>query len=63
VYAIWRIGDDHQPDFAEAMARVEQLHTCGPQPQAFNFRRLFDADDTRYQLDREQVEAHRGKEQ
>lgn len=41
--AAWWVGDDHQPDWAEAAERMENLHANGPTPHVFNFKSPFDA--------------------
>ncbi len=42
-YVAWWIGDDDQPTWAEATARLDRLHAEGPTPEAFDFHRPFDA--------------------
>jgi hypothetical protein len=42
-YVLWWVNADHQPDWAEGVARFEHLHDHGPCPHAFNFKKLFDA--------------------
>lgn len=42
-YVAWWIGDDHLPSWDEACERLEHLHAHGPTPDAFDFRRAFDA--------------------
>ncbi len=43
-YAVWWVGDDEIPTWADACARLEHLHDHGPTPFAFTLRRAFDAD-------------------
>jgi len=43
-YAAWWIAADHQPDWAEAVQRLDRLHEGGPSPAAFTFRQAYDAD-------------------
>lgn len=42
-FVAWWVEAGHQPDWAEAVKRVDQLHQQGPTPAAFNFRRPFDS--------------------
>src|SRR5262249_10559268 len=51
-HVIWWVADDHVPTFIESTARLERLHANGPDPDAFNFRRSFDADGNPTILDR-----------
>lgn len=41
---MWWVADGHRPSADEALARLAQLGRDGPGPQAFDFRRRFDAD-------------------
>jgi hypothetical protein len=43
-YAAWWIEADRQPNWAEAVERIDRLHEQGPTPAAFTFRQAFDAD-------------------
>jgi len=42
-HVIWWVADDHVPSFIESTNRLERLYAEGPTPDAFNFRRCFDA--------------------
>lgn len=42
-YVLWWVKANHQPDWAEGVARFENLHDHGPTPHAFNFKQVFDA--------------------
>lgn len=42
-YVLWWVDADHQPDWAEGVARFERLHDHGPTSHAFNFKKPFDA--------------------
>ena len=54
-YVAWWVPDDHTPDYKEAMDRLERLHDEGPSPDAFDFKRPFDADGRPIALERTQV--------
>ncbi len=54
-YVAWWVPDDHTPDYKEAMDRLERLHDEGPSPDAFDFKRPFDADGRPITLERTQV--------
>ncbi|QDL94788.1 DUF3291 domain-containing protein (plasmid) [Paroceanicella profunda] len=43
-YVFWWVAEGHVPDWAEGVARFEQLADQGPGPQAFDHAALFDAD-------------------
>jgi len=43
-YVAWWIDADHQPNWVEAVERIDRLHQQGPTPAAFNFRQAFNAD-------------------
>ncbi|MBO9567422.1 MAG: DUF3291 domain-containing protein [Cellulomonas iranensis] len=45
-YAVWWVGDDEIPTWADACARLEHLHEHGPTPSAFTLRTAFAADGT-----------------
>jgi hypothetical protein len=51
-HAAWWVPADHQPDWAEGAERLDHLHTNGPQPRAFNFRKPFDAEGNATRLKR-----------
>ena len=40
---LWWVPAGHQPDIAEALARLQQLQAHGPGPHAFGFRKAYDA--------------------
>jgi hypothetical protein len=42
-YAMWWIGDDHVPTWAEAAERLEYLYEHGSTATAFTFEALFDS--------------------
>lgn len=42
-FVAWWVSMDHQPDWGEAVERIDRLHAEGPTPFAFNFRQPFDA--------------------
>lgn len=42
-YVAWWIGDDEQPTWADATARLDRLHVEGPSVAAFDFHHPFDA--------------------
>jgi hypothetical protein len=58
-YAIWWIGDDHTPTWAEACARLEQLAAAGPTATAFDLKRAFGSDGAPLTVGRSQVRATR----
>ncbi|WP_199823743.1 DUF3291 domain-containing protein [Labrenzia sp. OB1] len=41
-YVLWWKGDGDRPDWAEAVARFEDLMSNGPGPAAFSFKNAFD---------------------
>lgn len=52
-YVAWWIDEQHQPNWAEAVERVDRLHVLGSTPEAFNFRHPFDASGAATKLKRE----------
>jgi Domain of unknown function (DUF3291) len=42
---LWWVPAGHRPTIDEAIAKLEQLRTEGPTPEAFTFRRAFPAPD------------------
>ncbi len=52
-YALWWVDQDHQPDWAEAVARHEHLHDHGPSPFAFDFKVVFDRSGNPTTIDRD----------
>ncbi len=51
-YVAWWVAGDHRPDWAEAVARHEQLYDEGPGPAAFNFAKPFTAAGEPTEIDR-----------
>lgn len=51
-FVAWWVDEQHQPTWAEAVARVDQLHAQGPTPSAFNFRQPFAVAGQPVKLDR-----------
>lgn len=43
-YVLWWVNHDHQPDWAEGVARFEHLYDRGPTAHAFNFKQAFGVD-------------------
>jgi Domain of unknown function (DUF3291) len=43
--ALWWVPAGHIPSVAEGLAKIDQLKTHGPTPQAFTFRTTFPAPD------------------
>jgi len=41
-YVAWWVDGRHQPDWTEAVDRIDHLHDHGPTPVAFSFRQPFD---------------------
>jgi hypothetical protein len=42
-YVAWWVDEQHQPDWKEAVSRIDLLHTQGSTPAAFTFRQPFDS--------------------
>jgi len=42
-YVAWWVDESHRPNWSEAVVRIEKLHERGPTPDAFSFRKPFDA--------------------
>lgn len=42
-YVAWWVHEEHRPDWREAALRIDRLHSQGSTPEAFNFRKPFDA--------------------
>jgi hypothetical protein len=56
-YVAWWTADAHTPSAHEATGRLEQLNAEGPTPDAFNFKRPFDAHGQPAALDRDLIKA------
>ncbi len=56
-YVLWWVAADHQPDWQEAVARLEALHDHGATPQAFTWKTPFDAEGRPVTLDHDTVRA------
>jgi len=41
-YVAWWVDGQHQPNWSEAVDRIDHLHAHGPTPKAFSFRQPFD---------------------
>lgn len=41
--ALWWVEGGEHPPIADALARLERLRSKGPSPEAFSFRRVFEA--------------------
>ena len=54
-HALWWVRDDHRPDWAEGVARLEHLHDRGPTPYAFSFKTAFDPDGAPKRADHDAV--------
>jgi hypothetical protein len=52
-YVLW--WAEGIPDWRQAVTRFEQLHDCGPSPEAFNFKTPFDKHGALTAIDREAV--------
>lgn len=57
-YVAWWEASD-QLTWSIGCSKLEQLHVSGPTPSAFNFKLIFGADGSRYQLNRELVDRFR----
>jgi hypothetical protein len=42
-YVAWWVEGQHQPNWSEAVDRIDQLHVNGSTPTAFSFRQPFDS--------------------
>lgn len=49
-YVAWWVEERHQPDWKEAVDRLDLLHAQGSTPAAFTFRRPFDSAGSRARL-------------
>ena len=54
-FVAWWIDAQHQPNWAEAVERIDRLHAMGSTPAAFNFRQPFDSAGQPAKLNRERV--------
>jgi len=50
-YALWWVAKDHQPDWAEAVRKIEHLGDHGPTETAFTFKALFDPEGRSFKPD------------
>ena len=57
-YAVWWVGCDHSPSWAEAVQRHEELHKTGPTASAFNFKKPFNANGAPISADRSRIAAY-----
>jgi uncharacterized protein DUF3291 len=58
-FVAWWIEEHHQPNWTEAVERVDQLHAQGSTPAAFNFRQPFDSAGRPTKFSRERAELAR----
>jgi hypothetical protein len=54
-HVLWWVADDHRPDWAEGVARLERLHDHGPSADAFSFKTAFDPGGAPTRADRNAV--------
>lgn len=54
-YVLWWVDPDHRPDWAEGVARLENLHDRGPGPDAFGFKTAFGPDGRPASIDSDAV--------
>ena len=54
-YVAWWVAEDHRPNIAEAVTRIEKLHNEGPGAEAFNFTHPFDQSGRHARLSRDGV--------
>jgi len=50
-YVVWWVPEDHRPDWAEAVERLEHLGDQGPTPGAFTFKTAFSPEGAPYRPD------------
>ncbi|HTS87297.1 MAG TPA: DUF3291 domain-containing protein [Gemmatimonadales bacterium] len=57
-YVAWWVPAEHRPDWAEAVARHEQLHDGGPSATAFDFKHAYGANGVPATIDRALVKEY-----
>ncbi|NVK33908.1 MAG: DUF3291 domain-containing protein [Rhodobacteraceae bacterium] len=50
-YVLWWVNEAHQPDWQEAVGKLEHLHDHGATAQAFTFKQPFAADGSPRKID------------
>jgi uncharacterized protein DUF3291 len=54
-FVAWWIDEQHQPNWREAVERIDRLHGNGSTPAAFNFRQPFDSAGNPAKLNRDRA--------